>query len=123
MGALPNTDDEILLLHNPRCSKSRATKELLESKGVSFRERLYLDEPLSTEELVEVGRRLGLPLAKWVRRKEAAFAEAGLGDDAGEDALREAVASAPILMQRPIVVRGSRAALGRPPEAVLDLLR
>ena len=123
MGALPMTDDEILLLHNPRCSKSRATKELLEGAGVSFQERLYLDEPLSPAELEEVSRRLGLPLARWIRRREAAFSEAGLTEGSSEPDLLAAVAATPILMERPIVIRGTRAALGRPPETVLDILR
>lgn len=123
MGGLPTDDDDILLLHNPRCSKSRATKELLEGEGARFRERLYLEEPLSPEELAEVARRLGRPLGEWIRRKEAAFGEAGLGDDASDGDLAAAVAAAPILMERPIVIRGKRAAIGRPPEAVLDLLR
>ena len=123
MSALPSEADDILLLHNPRCSKSRATKELLEQEGVSFRERLYLEDPLDPDELAEVGRRLGAPLTEWVRTKEKAYAEAGLSGATGTDALAAAVAAAPILMERPIVIRGERAAIGRPPEAVLELLR
>jgi arsenate reductase len=123
MGALPSDDDDILLLHNPRCSKSRATKELLEGEGVRFRERLYLEEPLSPDELAELAGRLGRPLAEWVRRKEAAFGEAGLGQGSSEAELAAAVAATPVLMERPIVIRGKRAAIGRPPEAILDLLR
>ncbi len=123
MSALPSDADDILLLHNPRCSKSRATKELLEREGVSFRERLYLEEPLDTDELAEVGRRLGAPLAEWVRTKEKAYAEAGLSGATDAHALATAVAATPILMERPIVIRGERAAIGRPPEAVLELLR
>ena len=111
-----------MLLHNPRCSKSRATKTLLEERGVSFEERLYLEEPLSAEELADVGARLGRPLAQWVRTKEAAYSEAGLGAEPSDAELAAAVAAAPILMERPIVIRGDKAAVGRPPEAVLDIL-
>jgi len=113
---------EPVLLHNPRCSKSRQTKQLLEERGVAFRERHYLEEPLSRGELEDLANRLGKPIKEWVRRKEAAFAEAGLDDASGPDALLDSVAEHPILMERPILVHGDRARVGRPPEAVLDLL-
>jgi len=111
-----------LLLHNPRCSKSRQTKQLLQERGVAFEERLYLEDPLSRSELEELARRLGKPIVEWVRRKEAAFGEAGLDADSGDDALLDAVAKRPILLERPILLRGDRARVGRPPEAVLVLL-
>lgn len=119
--SLPEADEEVLLLHNPRCSKSRATRALLAEQGIAFRERLYLEQPLSRAELEELGRRLGRPASGWLRTGEAAFAEAGLGADPSEEAVLEAMARHPILMQRPIVVRGQRAAVGRPPERVLEL--
>jgi len=119
---LPTSDDDLLLLHNPRCSKSRATRALLEEKGARFRVRPYLDEPLDRAELEDLAARLGKPIREWVRRKEAAFGEAGLSADASESALLDAVARHPILMERPILVRGKRAAIGRPPEDVLSLL-
>lgn len=119
--ALPNSDDETVLLHNPRCSKSRATKALLEESGVAFTERLYLDEPLSKEELAELRKRLDRPVREWVRRGEKAFAATGLDGGAADDALIDAIAGEPILMERPIVVRGPRAKVGRPPADVLEL--
>lgn len=118
--ALPPSDADILLLHNPRCSKSRAARALLQERGIDFVERRYLEEPLSREELVELGRRLGRPVRDWLRAKEAA--EAGLDRDSDEQVLLDAVASQPILMERPILVRGARAVVGRPPERVLELL-
>jgi arsenate reductase (glutaredoxin) len=120
--ALPERDDEILLLHNPRCSKSQAARALLEARGVSFSERRYLDEPLSRAELEELVRRLGRPARELVRRGEEAFRTLGLGEGSDEAALLDAMAAEPILLERPIVVRGRRAVLGRPPEAVLALL-
>jgi len=111
-----------VLLHNPRCSKSRKTKELLESRGVAFEERRYLDEPLDRAELEDLAARLGQPVGTFVRRKETAFAEAGLDAASGHDALLDAVAAHPILLERPILVRGDRAKVGRPPEDVLELL-
>lgn len=118
--ALPGSDDELLLLHNPRCSKSRAARALLEDRGVAFAERRYLDEPLSQEELAELGRRLGRPAREWLRAREAA--EAGLAGENDEEALLAAMARQPALMERPILVRGGRAVVGRPPEKVLELL-
>ncbi len=118
---LPETDDELLLLHNPRCSKSRATLALLEEKGVSFKVRMYLEDSLSLDELRSLGERLGRPASQFTRRKEDAFAEAGCGPDSSDDEILEAMARSPILMERPILVRGARAAIGRPPEDVLDL--
>jgi len=112
----------LVLLHNPRCSKSREARALLEARGAACTERCYLDEPLSRAELDDLARRLGRPPGEWVRRKEAAFAAAGL--DAGSDdaAILDAMARHPILIERPILVRGERAVVGRPPEAVLVLL-
>jgi arsenate reductase len=120
--SLPQSDDETLLLHNPRCSKSRATLALLEERGVEFSERRYLEEPLSVNELKDLQGRLRRPAAEWVRRGETAYEEAGLSKDSSDGDLIAAMAREPILMERPIVVRGPRAAVGRPPEAVLEIL-
>lgn len=120
--ALPDSDEPMLLLHNPRCSKSRATLALLEERGATFDVREYLTDPLSRDELKELGGRLGRTPRQWVRSKESAFGEAGLSDESSDEALLDAVAANPILMERPILVRGPRAAVGRPPEDVLQLL-
>jgi len=118
---LPGPGDGLLLLHNPRCSKSRATHALLEEKGVSFRVREYLNDPLTASELKELARRLGKPTVEWVRKGESVYQESDL-DGANEAALRDAIAAHPILMERPILVSVERAAIGRPPEKVLELL-
>jgi len=120
--ALPERDDELVLLHNPRCSKSREARALLEEEGAPFRERRYLDDPLDRAELAELARRLGRPVREWVRPRESAWVESGLGDASPDDAILDAVAARPILLQRPILLRGRRAALGRPPEALRALL-
>lgn len=120
--ALTRGDDEIVLLHNPHCSKSRAARALLEARGVGFRERRYLEDPLSRSELAELRRCLGRPPGEWMRRGEAAYHEAGLGSDCSEAALLDAMAAHPVLLERPIAIRGRRAVLGRPPERVLELL-
>jgi arsenate reductase len=120
--ALPQSDRELVLLHNPRCSKSRAALALLEERGVSFVVRRYLDDPLSKPELDELARRLGRPPREWIRSKEAAYADAGLSEHSAADELTSAMAAAPILMERPVLIRGGRAAVGRPPETILSLL-
>ncbi len=113
--------DEVLLLHNPRCSKSRATVELLTAKGIAYRERNYLEDPLSRAELDELVTLLGRRPLEFVRRGESAFAAAGLDGQSSDDAILAALAKAPILLERPIVVRGAAARIGRPPTAVLEL--
>ncbi len=119
---LPTSPDEILLLHNPKCSKSRATLALIEKNGVSFETRLYLEDPLAQEELADLGRRLGKTPVEFTRVGQAELADAGLdASSPGEDILG-AMAKSPILMERPILIRGDRAKIGRPPEDVLELL-
>lgn len=113
---------EPILLHNPRCSKSRAARALLEERGVAFRERRYLEDPLSRAELEALRRRLGRPVAEWIRRGEPAYGEAGLDDTSSEAELLDAIAAAPILLERPILIRGDRAILARPPTLLLDLI-
>lgn len=119
---LPNSADEIVLLHNPRCSKSRATLALLEENGADFVVREYLGDPLSVQELADLRGRLDRPVAEWLRPKEEPFVASGVARDAEDDVLIAVMAEHPICMERPIVVRGDRARVGRPPEDVLALL-
>jgi arsenate reductase len=111
-----------VLLHNPRCSKSRAAKALLDERGVAYRERRYLEEPLSLAELRELAAQLDADPAQWVRKGETAYAEAGLTATSSLDAVLRAITAHPILLERPIFATGDRAVVGRPPERVLDLL-
>ena len=122
MGALPASDAELILLHNPRCSKSRAAKALLEERGARFELRLYLEAPLSRLELAELRRRLDRPAREWVRSGEPAYAASGLAADSDDRAVLDAIAKHPELLERPILVRGERAVVGRPPEQILALL-
>ena len=111
-----------MFLHNPNCSKSRATLVLIQERGVDFETRLYLEDPLGPEELADLGRRLGKSPVEFTRTKQVEFAEAGINESSpGEEILR-AMATKPILMERPILIRGDRARIGRPPEDVLPLL-
>lgn len=120
--SLPETDDDLLFLHNPRCSKSRALAAALAERGIAHRERRYLEEPLSRAELEELGRRLDLAPREWVRTGEAAYREAGLTTESSSEELLAAMASYPVLMQRPILVAKDGASIGRPPEAALAWL-
>jgi len=120
--ALPGSDDELLLLHNPRCSKSRAALALLEGRGLPVTVRRYLEEPLSRAELADLRQRLGRAPSEWIRRGESAFVEAGLDEGASESDLLELMARSPSVIERPILIRGERAAVGRPPEKLLELL-
>lgn len=115
------TGDDVLFLHNPRCSKSRAVAALLEEQGVAHEVRLYLEEPLDAAELADLAGRLDRHPREWVRGGQAEYAAAGLTADSDPAAHFAAMAADPILMERPIVVRGDAARVGRPPVAVLEL--
>ncbi|MEX0809095.1 MAG: arsenate reductase (glutaredoxin) [Dongiaceae bacterium] len=117
----------VTIYHNPRCGKSRATLALLQTRGIEPTIRLYLDEPPSAATLDEILKLLDLEPRALMRRQEPPYREAGLDDPAlTRKQLIAAMVRDPILIERPIVVvekRGRRkAALGRPPEAVLDIL-
>lgn len=113
----------VKIYHNPRCSKSRATLALLEEQGVEPDVIHYLDNPPSAEEITEILKKLGKSARELMRKGEAAFKDKDLGDESlSEDALIEAMAGEPILIERPIVVKGSKARIGRPPESVLEIL-
>lgn len=113
----------ITLYHNPKCSKSRQTLELLQEKGVTPIIVEYLKTPPTAEELKEILALLGMTPRDLMRKKEAAYKENGLDDPSlSDDALIEAMTKHPILIERPIVLANGKAALGRPPEQVLDIL-
>ncbi len=112
---------EITIYHNPRCSKSRETLKLIEDKGIAPRVVEYLKTPPSAAELAAILAALGKKPAEIVRKKEAA--EAGIDPAALDDAaLIAAMVANPAIIERPIVVNGAKAALGRPPESVLAIL-
>lgn len=110
-----------LLLHNPRCSKSRAALEMLRERGVDVEVRDYQKEPLSLDELRILHKRLGLPVAEWIRWEEDEAG--GLDRSASDHELLRAMAERPRIMQRPILVHGDDARVGRPgPENLEPLL-
>ncbi len=108
------------IYHNPRCSKSRQTLALLEERGIEPEIIEYLVTPPSAEELRNILGLLGKSPRDILRKKEAK--EVGLDDPAlDDDALIAGMTANPIVIERPIVVNGNKAALGRPPESVLDI--
>ncbi|WP_299021750.1 arsenate reductase (glutaredoxin) [uncultured Photobacterium sp.] len=114
----------VTIYHNPRCSKSRQTLALLEEKGIAPDVVKYLEETPNVEQLKNLLSQLGFSSARqMMRTKEAIYKELALGEDAvTEQQLFEAMTNNPKLIERPIVVNGDKAALGRPPEQVLDIL-
>ncbi|MCP5178404.1 MAG: arsenate reductase (glutaredoxin) [Pseudomonadales bacterium] len=109
------------IYHNPRCSKSRATLDLLQANGVDPEVILYLETPPSADELRDILGKLGKSAHDLLRGGEAVAKEL---DAAAQDevTLIQTMVANPILIERPIVVKGSRAVVGRPPENVLSLL-
>ena len=113
----------ISIFHNPRCSKSRATLALLQEQGVEPDIRLYLESPPDANELSSILQKLGKSPRELMRKGEAEYRELGLNDETlSDDELIQAMVSAPKLIERPIVLANGRAAVGRPPESVLDIL-
>ena len=113
-----------LIYHNPRCSKSRATLALLEDRGVDVDVVRYLETPPSTAELARVLKLLNKTAPQIMRFKEQAAKDHGLAasDDRSEDEWLTLINTNPTLLERPIVVLGDKAAIGRPPENVLGIL-
>lgn len=111
----------MILLHNPRCSKSRQALAILEERGCDFQTRLYLEEPLSKAELQEILSALGMQPSELARRGEQAFKDGNL-KSASEEQILDAMLAEPKLIERPILMDKGKAVLGRPPENVLELL-
>jgi len=118
----------VTIYHNPRCSKSRQTLELLEEKSVDTSVVEYLNTPPDAETLKEIIRMLGIEAKQLLRTHEDEFKQAGLdkqglaNDQFSEDQIIEAMVKFPKLIERPIVVSNGKAAIGRPPSLVLDII-
>lgn len=112
-----------IIYHNPRCSKSRATLALLEEKGEDFDVVKYLDTPPDKDTLQQVLRMLSLSPRDLMRKGEAEYKSHSLGDESlTDEQLVDAMLAHPKLIERPIVVKNGKAAIGRPPESVLSIL-
>jgi arsenate reductase len=113
----------IRIFHNPRCSKSRATLALLQERGLQPEITLYLETPPDAGELRSILSKLGLTARELMRKGESEYLDQGLDDETlSEDVLIAAMVDSPRLIERPIVLANDRAAIGRPPESVLDIV-
>ena len=113
----------ITIFHNPRCSKSRATLALLQENGIEPDICLYLQDPPDAAGLQDILNKLGKSPRELMRKGEAEYKEQGLTDESlDDDALVAAMVATPKLIERPIVLANGKAAIGRPPESVLEIL-
>jgi arsenate reductase (glutaredoxin) len=115
--------DMITLFHNPKCSKSRATLQLLQEKGIEPLIVEYLATPPTADEIEDILGKLGKEPRDIMRKKEQPYIDNNLNNEKLERSeLIAAIVENPILMERPIVLANDKAALGRPPEQVLEIL-
>jgi len=114
---------KVTIYHNPRCSKSRQTLQLLEEKGISPEIVLYLETPPTTDQLSLTLQQLGMSARDLLRTGEDAYKKNDLKNpELSNEALIKFMVQHPKLIQRPIVITNGKAALGRPPESVLEIL-
>jgi len=112
----------IKIYHNPRCGKSREGVAILEASGKEFEVIKYLDQPLSKKELQEILKLLKIPAIDLVRKNEAIWKQQYKGKTLTEDELINAFMAHPKLIERPIVIHNNKAIIGRPPEAIKNII-
>lgn len=113
----------VTIYHNPRCSKSRQTLEILKGQNIDIEIIEYLKSSPDAETLKQILTYLNIPARELLRKGESAYKESGLDDtNLSEDELIAAMVEHPILIERPVVVNNGKAAIGRPPESVLAIL-
>ena len=116
--------NNLTIYHNPRCSKSRRSLELRREKGINPDIVLYLETPPSEKQLESILKKLNLKARDLLRKGEAEFKEQNLSDQSKSDQdLIRAMIEFPKLIERPIVIYGERAIIGRPPENVLEIIK
>lgn len=114
---------DVTIYHNPRCSKSRQTLQLLQEQGIEPSIRLYLEDSPSAKEIKDVLNKLGISPRELLRKGEDAYKENQLSNkELSDSVLIKAMVEFPKLIERPIVIKGDQAKLGRPPEQVLEIL-
>lgn len=114
---------KVQILHNPRCSKSRATLQILKDNGVEPEIILYQETPPDVKQLTSILKKLGMKPRELMRKGQSEYKEMGLDNKQLSDAeLIAAMIKAPILIERPIVLANNKASIGRPPESVLEIL-
>ena len=116
-------EPRLVIYHNPNCSKSRETLQILKDNHMSPDIIEYLEQPPTAQELKDVIKLLGVTVRDLLRTTEPVYEEAGLDDDTlTNDEIIEAICKFPALLQRPIVISGDRAVIGRPPTRVLEII-
>ncbi len=113
----------MIIYHNPRCRTSRNSLEILEKNKCKFEIREYLQIPPSKKELKDILSKLGIKAIDLVRKKETLYIENYKGKELSNAAWIEILSKNPVLIERPIVIDGDKAVIGRPPELVLDLIQ
>ena len=115
--------DDVRIYHNPKCSKCRLTMDILNDKGVNTSVVEYLKTPPNSEELTEILDLLGIEPRELMRKHETPYKENNLDNaELSRDQLIQAMIDNPILIERPIIINGKKATIGRPPEKVFDIL-
>ena len=113
----------VQILHNPRCSKSRATLQILKDNGVDPEILSYLDAPPNEDQIISILQKLNMKPRELMRTGQPEYLQLGLNDETLSDAaLVAAMCRTPILIERPIVLANGKASIGRPPESVLEIL-
>lgn len=113
---------QVEILHNPRCSKSRQTLEILNQQGIEPTIIEYLKQPLSAEFIEQLLSALDIEAHQLLRNKEAEYKEHGLSKDSSKADIIAAMIASPKLIERPVVIKNGKARIGRPPESVLEIL-
>ena len=114
---------KVQILHNPRCSKSRATLQILEDNGFEPEIILYQETPPDTAQLKSILKMLNMQARDLMRKGQSEYKDQGLNDDQlGDEELIAAMIRTPVLIERPIVLANGKAKIGRPPESVLEIL-
>jgi arsenate reductase (glutaredoxin) len=112
----------IQILHNPRCTKSREGLKFLNDQGIHPEEIRYLDQQLTAQEIKSILRKLGIPAINWIRKNEPVYKALFKHKDLSEDQWVEAMAQNPKLIERPVVINGDKAVIGRPVENIKSIL-
>ena len=115
-------ENNLVIWHNPACSKSRQTLQLLRDRGFQPVEINYQKSPPSPEEIAAVLKKLDLKPRELMRKGQSIYKELNLKDENDDSKLIDAMFHYPILIERPVVIHGDKAAIGRPPESVLSIL-
>ena len=117
------SNDNTVIYHNPACSKSRETLQIMVDSNVELQIIEYLDDPPTPQELRRIIALLGVPVRELLRNTEPVYQEAELDDEGlSDDKIIDAICEYPALLQRPIVISGNRAIIGRPPSRVLEII-